>query len=205
MTTFLFLLTQVFAKGRTEFPLTITDFPFNLSHGSVSYPSMQQSLDLTYAIQRTTVLGIHKGAHALFQEDHLSKGVGLTVASSSSLFLFLTAGWMHEEWHRAVMTNQNISSRNGFYHPEAWSNGLISVDSVNDDDLGRLKSQNPAETVRLMSAGIEGQIMLVGRQSDQLFLQDVTDNVDEKRIYSHRSLMAPLMSTFTHTCSLLPH
>ena len=193
MTIFLFLLSQVFAKGNTEISLTITDFPFNLSNGSVSYPSMQQSLDLTYAIQRTTIFGIHQGAHALFQDARVSKGAGLAVAGSSSLFLFLTAGWMHEEWHRAVMTNQNISSRNGFYHPEAWSNGLISVDSVNDDDLGRLKTQTPAETVRLMSAGIEGQIMLVGHQSDQLFLQDVTDKDDKKRIYSHLSFMAPLM------------
>ena len=53
-----------------------------------------------------------------FQDDRLSNGVGLAVVSSSSLFSLLTTGWMHEEGIELVMTNQNISSRNGFYHPK---------------------------------------------------------------------------------------
>ena len=49
-----------FAEGHTEISLTVTDLPFNLSNEAVSYPSMQQSMDLTYTIQRTTVYGIHR-------------------------------------------------------------------------------------------------------------------------------------------------
>ena len=111
MIPYLFLVTQTFAEKHAEISLTVTDLPFNLSSDAVSYPSMQQSLDLTYAIQRTTVYGIHQGAHNLFQNDRLSKGIGLAVAGSSSMVLFLTTGWMHEEWHRLFILNASVTIR----------------------------------------------------------------------------------------------
>ncbi len=57
------------------------------------------------------------------------------------------AAWVHEEWHRAVMTSHKISS---FNEVNAWpwtSSGTIAVDHVTDEDLIRLKRDNPADQV----------------------------------------------------------
>ena len=91
------------------------------------------------------------------------------------------------------MTNQNISSRNGFYYPDEWSNGLISVDSVQDQDLKELKAKHPEETVRLMSAGIESQIALIGKQSDMLFFSQNTNNISQKILVHQHSFMGPII------------
>ena len=184
---------MLWAQNNVELPITILDVPFQGSHGRYSFPSMQQSLDLTYSFQRTAVWGIHKFAYSTFLNENVAQGIGLVIVGSSSFFIGMSAGWMHEEWHRAVLTNQNISSRNGFYYPEEWSNGLISVDSVQDQDLTRLKSKHPEETVRLMSAGIESQIALIGKQSDMLFLQH-SKNISDKILVQQNSFMAPIIA-----------
>ena len=69
-------------------------------------------------------------------------GMALTVFAAnvliSSMPIPLYDVWMHEEWHRAVMTQRNISSHNGVYNFDFGSSS-IPVDRVTDDDLIRLK------------------------------------------------------------------
>jgi len=160
------------ARGEIPLRLTLVDAPFTFE-GGLSAPSMTQSLDLTYAVDRSVILGIQEGFTAAFPENEgLRKGIGLAAAWSASIGLGFVGGWMHEEWHRAVMTSQGVSSRNGIYHPEAWSNGLIAVDNVTDEELARLKADTPAQTARLMSAGLESQHALAERIGDQIFFHD---------------------------------
>jgi hypothetical protein len=64
--------------------------------------------------------------------------------------------WMHEEWHRAVFTRNGIASRNGVYHWE-FNVEAIAVDQVDDRDLAALKDRHPADFIRLMEAGGEGE------------------------------------------------
>ena len=152
-----------------QLPLTLLDAPFNLREGYHA-PSMQQSLDLAWGVDRLALLGLREGFGAMLPErEGLRTGLGIAAAGALSGGLVFVGGWMHKEWHRAVMTSQGISSRNGIYHPEAWSQGTISVDQVLDEDLARLKADAHAATVRLMEAGLESERALVERFGDELF------------------------------------
>lgn len=46
------------------------------------------------------------------------------------------------------------------------------VDHVDDADLARRKAEHPAETVRLMEAGMEAEQAILDRLADDLFYQD---------------------------------
>lgn len=153
-------------RTATPIPLTVLDAPYNTDG---HWPSMRQSLDVSYAASRLPVWGIRRGFDRV-RNRPLATGLGIATVYAAAYPLLFVAGWSHEEWHRAVMANRGISSRNGIFHPSAWSDGLISVDRVADEDLGRLKDDHPADTVRLMSAGIEAQAALGQRIGDHAFL-----------------------------------
>ncbi len=165
------LASEPVSESEAQLRLTAMDLPYQ-AVAKPWAPSMQQSLDLTYGIDRLAVLGTREGMEALSGGDPgLLYGLGFPILAGVNLgLLYSTSAWMHEEWHRAVMSNQQIGSRNGWYVPSTWSGGLIPVDSVSDADLGRLKRENPAETVRLMVAGQESQHALGDRIADELFL-----------------------------------
>lgn len=153
------------SERETPIPLTLIDLPFNAS----GWPSMMQSLDLGYAATRLPTWGIVRGFDRV-RNPSLRIGLGIMTTYAVNAPLILVTGWTHEEWHRAVLSHRGIDSRNGIYHPSAWSNGLISVDRVADEDLARLKAEHPADTVRLMMAGLEAQDMLARRIGDHAFL-----------------------------------
>jgi hypothetical protein len=150
----------------TPIPLTAAELPFNATAG---WPAMSQSLDLAYALTRLPVWGIQRGFDRV-RNPGLRTGLGLMTVYAVNTPLLLVGAWMHEEWHRAVLSHRGIDSRNGLYHPSSWSNGLISVDHVSDEDLARLKADNPADTARLMMAGLEAQEQLSRRIGDHAFL-----------------------------------
>lgn len=150
----------------TPIPLTLVDLPFQAGSG---WPSMRQSLDLGYAATRLPTWGIVRGFDRV-RNPGLRLGLGLATVYAVNAPLMLVTGWVHEEWHRAVMSHRGIDSRNGIYHPSAWSSGLIAVDRVTDEDLARLKAEHPADTVRLMMAGFEAQDVLARRIGDHAFL-----------------------------------
>lgn len=153
------------SERETPIPLTVVDLPF-AAHG---WPSMMQSLDLGYAAMRLPTWGIVRGLDRV-RNPSLRIGLRTMTVYAASAPLMLVAGWTHEEWHRAVMTHRGVDSRNGIYHPSAWSSGLISVDRVTDEDLARQKAEHPADTVRLMMAGLEAQDALARRIGDHAFL-----------------------------------
>lgn len=153
------------SEHETPIPLTVIDVPFDTK----GWPSMMQSLDLGYAVMRLPTWGIVRGLDRM-RNPSLRIGLRLMAVYAVDAPLVLVAGWTHEEWHRAVMTHRGIDSRNGIYHPSAWSNGLIAVDHVTDEDLARLKAEHPADTVRLMMAGLEAQDALARRIGDHSFL-----------------------------------
>jgi hypothetical protein len=154
------------SERETPIPLTVVDLPFNAGMG---WPSMRQSLDLGYAATRLPTWGVVRGFDRV-RNPELRLGLGLMTVYAVNAPLILVSAWMHEEWHRAVLSHQRIGSRNGIYHPSAWSNGLISVDRVADEDLARLKAEHPADTVRLMMAGLEAQDVLARRIGDHAFV-----------------------------------
>lgn len=156
------------AQGEAQLRLTALDAPFDLVDG---VPSMQQSLDLAWSIERGAMLGVREGVRSAFPHSvGAQKGLGLAVAWGLAFPMTFVQGWSHEEWHRAVMSHRGVSSRNGIWYADARSGGLISVDHVSDADLAALKAAHPADTVRLMSAGMESQHALGMRVGDEAFL-----------------------------------
>jgi hypothetical protein len=126
------------------------------------WPSMRQSLAITkdaYYLWHTAILAIpypenfpRELATAL---DYALIGVSDIVTVYVPPFM----GWMHEEWHRAVMSRRGIKSTNDIYDLPFFRS-LINVSHVTDADLVRLKREHPADQVRMSSAGIEGDFAL---------------------------------------------
>jgi hypothetical protein len=71
-------------------------------------------------------------------------------------------GWMHEEFHRAVMSRYGVNSFNGMNLFPLGAE-MVSVNRVNDEDLIRFKNESSADFIRMHEAGIEGQYLLVNR------------------------------------------
>lgn len=174
-------------------PLTLVDYPEQVLP-SLRAPTMRQSMELTYAINRVPILGIQRGFETLFPENMwLQKGLGVPTAALTSIGLsFVVTPWLQNEWHRSVLHRQGITSRNSVYDPSIWSDGLMPVDQVSDADLARLKAQQPADTVRLMSAGIEAQHSFVLRTGDEIMYHDNV-GTDWGPFYLGESWMAPAM------------
>ena len=77
--------------------------------------------------------------------------------------------WLHEEYHRAVMTLRGVNSFNEVLLCRIGST-TISVSHETDEDMAMLCDQYHADFIRLMSAGLEGQTMQnVRMQRDEFF------------------------------------
>jgi hypothetical protein len=149
--------------------LPLIDLPFN---GSDSYtaPSMRQSLH--------TTKDLYQYSHYKFAQWFESQPVARTLSTIGfdivSLWLPFGAAWLHEEWHRAVMSNRGINSFNEIYEFPLFAE-TISVKHVKDADLIRLKQEYPADMIRLHAAGIEAQYELnFALEKDRFYLQPPT-------------------------------
>jgi len=149
--------------------LPVIDSPFNWSDGYTA-PSMQQSLHITK--------NLYQYSHYKFSQWFESKpGTRLlsTIAFDIvSLWLPFGATWLHEEWHRAVLSNRGIDSYNEVYDFPLFAE-TIAVKHVKDEDLIRLKHDFPADIVRLHAAGIEAQYELnFALEKDRFYLRPPT-------------------------------
>ncbi|TAL35980.1 MAG: hypothetical protein EPN93_09275 [Spirochaetes bacterium] len=135
--------------------IPLVDVPFNYADG-YSFPSMNQSLYLS----KDAAQAAHSALSSmLLPQGRWTEFFGLAVFD----FLFFTlpggSAWVHEEWHRAVMTNRGIASFDDVYKFDLFAES-IAVSHVRDADLVRLKDRHPAEFVRLSAAGNEAEIEL---------------------------------------------
>jgi hypothetical protein len=149
--------------------LPLVDHPFNWSDGYTA-PSMQQSLHITK--------DLYQYSHYKFSQWFESRPVASALATIGfdvvSIWLPFGAAWLHEEWHRAVMSTRGISSFNEIYEFPLFAE-TISVKHVKDEDLIRLKQEYPADMVRLHAAGIEAQYELnFALEKDRFYLQPAT-------------------------------
>lgn len=141
------------SSQETRWPLA--EGPFNF-HNSYAWPSMDQSLMLSSSF--------YQSLHTLGERKLEQQGFSVSArkwfvvgADIISFYLPLGNSWLHEEWHRAVMSQRNIKSYNDVYRFQFFSE-VIAVSHVEDEDLIRLKKDFPAEQVRLSSAGMESQV-----------------------------------------------
>lgn len=153
-------------EPRWPIELPVLDVPFN-ADSATTFPSMHQSLALTK--------GFYLLSHAKIQGSLSENPRGAAFAMLGfdllSLWLPLGSGWMHEEWHRAVMGVADIDSHNGIYDFEF--SDVVKVTGVTDQQLGAHKANHPADQVRLNSAGVEAQYELNLALERSVFFDDV--------------------------------
>jgi len=130
--------------------LPVLDAPLNLSSDDYTLPTMRQSLAAStdfYSVAHRALGGPTRRSWRVW----LIAGFDLL-----SNYIPLGSSWVHEEWHRAVMSRRGVSSFDDVYNFPLFSN-LIAVSHETDEDLTRLKRDHPAEFVRLSAAGMEAQ------------------------------------------------
>jgi hypothetical protein len=171
--------TITYPSLKLDFPLF--DLPYQIDamnavgHGFFSgyaNPSMAQSLALSQNIVASYNFGLKYFYDHVTMNERLKKVI-YTGATALGVYLFMympgAEGWLHEEYHRAVLTRFGINSFNGMNLFPIGSS-VVMVSSVKDEELIRMKKENAADFVRLHEAGIEGQYLQVSRlQRDNFF------------------------------------
>jgi len=174
---FVFLLSFSFASAQTtdtiyqsklKLDLQLFDFPYQITAGntvgkgffsSYANPSMSQSLNLT----ASAYSGIHYGLHAAFhkrKKGYLLEALSVGLCDFLLIWAPMGGGWLHEEYHRAVLTNFGVNSFNQM-NTFPIGKSVIAVNRIKDEDLERFKSTRSADFVRMSAAGIEGEYLLI--------------------------------------------
>ncbi|MEI8025689.1 MAG: hypothetical protein WCI18_04995 [Pseudomonadota bacterium] len=155
--------------------LPILDMPSN-TQNSITFPSMNQSL----AISRSYYDVVHLGLAQFDNINPRAEGWNgffsrLTYAAVDIFSFYIPGGngWLHEEWHRAVMSKHGISSYNDIYRLNFFS-PVVAVSHVTDEELAKLKEQNPEDQVRLAAAGMEAEHSLAQDLERDLFFRGNT-------------------------------
>ena len=147
-----------------EFP--VLDMPYNVGEDA-GFPSMGQSLYLTknfYQLSHAWIMDLCDG------RPEWQTVLSVALFDALSAWVPLGDSWLHEEWHRAVMTRRGIHGYNEVYEFNVFDE-TIAVSHVKDEDLIRLKSDHPADMVRLHVAGMEAQYELnLAFEKDRFFL-----------------------------------
>jgi hypothetical protein len=143
--------------GRLRLTLPLLDLPFNAEHG-VAFPSMWQSMAITTDFYVASHFGIQRAWGEGRVRRWLARGT-IVLFDVCFLALPLAGAWLHEEFHRAVMSRRGIESFNEVYNLDLTAT-VIKVSHVRDEDLVRFKREHPAEFVRMSAAGLEGEYLL---------------------------------------------
>jgi hypothetical protein len=146
-----------------DFPLV--DFPYqryaanttgNYFSGYAN-PSMQQSLAMSNNLYSSAHYGIKKIVKT--KNEFLRILFSNGIAAGFDAFTFyspLGYGWLHEEYHRAVMTRREINSFNDM-NTFPFGQTTVSVRKIKDEDLIRISDNHKSDFIRLQTAGLEGQ------------------------------------------------
>jgi hypothetical protein len=148
------------------YDFALFDFPYN-APDSTHIPSMQQSLSWSNDYYQFT----HAQIETWLSKHLFWSRLSIVGFDALSLWMPLGSAWLHEEWHRNVFGQYNISSHNGIYDFDLFAEA-IPVDSVTDDDLSLLKAEHPADFVRLHTAGMEAQLEQNVALEKQLFFDN---------------------------------
>ncbi len=120
-------------------------------------PGMHLSLAMSDNLYSTAHLGIQSIVHSksTFLDILFSNGIAMAF-DLVTLYTPLGSRWLHEEYHRAVLTRREIGSFDDM-NTFPFGKNEISVRKIPDSDLIHLSDNHKADFRRLMTAGIEGQ------------------------------------------------
>lgn len=159
---------------------------------------MQQSLCLTKCMYQS----VHRGIDACLGKTKWASELAQDAFDILSLYLPLGESWLHEEWHRAVLSSNGIYSYDEVYNFNFLAQA-IKVSRVSDEDLVRLKRERPQDFVRLSAAGIEAQYEHSMQLSRDRFFYDANPYAKILNIASIASCIAYLgLSTFPYADNL---
>lgn len=166
--------------------------PFTEAPGPLTWQSrswgMHTSADVANLLHVATTRSLMRGASALFPDNpDLARGMGLGWVYSSSVLLIFSDAWAHEEWHRAVLSQADVGSHNGVWHPSSWVDGLIPVFGVSDDDLAALGDDDPALSAWLAASGEA----LAHHQSERVRWERLGEPLGEGMVGLARDAQAP--------------
>lgn len=155
--------------------LSLVDLPEATAHG-LHAPTMRQSQDATVTVYNGLTLGTDALADLVVDpQRRRAAHTGLRVLLQAPVVWFTaelpvpTQTWMHEEWHRAALLTEGVHSRNG-NSPRRWQG---TVYDVTDEELAGVKEGDPAAWNRALSAGLESQVELSRRVTQEdFFLRD---------------------------------
>jgi hypothetical protein len=147
-----------------EFP--IIDLPYQIHavkttgnfFTGYANPSMNQVLAMSNNLYGSAHWGINKLVRTESEFNNIL--YRNLIAAGFDLFTFYTPlglGWLHEEYHRAVMTRREINSFNDM-NSFPFGKSLVYVRKVKDEDLIMLSDHYKQDFRRLMIAGNEGQL-----------------------------------------------
>jgi hypothetical protein len=144
-------------------------------------PSMQQSLAITKNLHGTNYYFTNKLWNGWItptdRKSHLLNRVvanaqaGLVDYALAYKLMVFGPAWMHEEFHRAVLTLRGISTFDETYYRFGGGIPSASVSHVFDADMMRFKQEAPNDLVRSFAAGIEAQYALVRNMQQDNFFQ----------------------------------
>ncbi len=160
------------AQSLTDTTRLLLDFPlFDLPYQSYASrttgsfiagyanPSMKQSLQTTTNFYSSAHFGL-KQAFKNVQSPVLRE---ILTHSAVGIFDLLTAtaplgaGWLHEEYHRAVLTRRKVNSANEM-NRFPLGEEAIKVYHLTDEDLERMHDNHQNDWRRLQVAGKEGEL-----------------------------------------------
>jgi hypothetical protein len=145
------------------------DFPYQIDaketvgkgfFSGYANPGMAQSLAVTTNIYSV----FHYGMKELMVKKNISKKLfgyaGIILGDMLLEYCPGGNGWLHEEYHRAVMTRSGVNSFNEM-NKFPLGQEYVSVSKVKDEGLGVMKSTAAPDFIRMHVAGIEGQYLLI--------------------------------------------
>ena len=174
-------------EGRILIDFPLIDYPFIKYPSKTNFatnntwlnPSMSQALATSsdlYFITHYTLkkLILKNDTNSIWRK----LGLQLAVVGADEFTQYMPFGfvWVHEEFHRAIMTKNLVGSNDDANKFLLFSGGL-KIRGSRDEDLARLKRDNPKDFVRLHEAGLEGDYQFINNlEKNNFFLNQELPN-----------------------------
>lgn len=145
----------------------------------IKNPGMYQATELNLDAVNTLVWGSQILTNKLIKPKTFVRKVGNVITtqllSVSSIFVLggfpLGGGWLHEEYHRAMLATNRVASKNPFddYHLDITDG---SVKNIYDNALRNFKKNDPYGFNRMLIAGAEGELLSARRMQENNFFNN---------------------------------
>jgi len=142
-------------------------------------PSMNQATELNLSAVNTLSWGAQHLANTLVKPKSFvrksANAIAAQLLSAPAVYALggfpLGGGWLHEEYHRAVLATNRVASNHPFTDFKLdLSDG--SVRNLYDDALSNFKRNDPHSFIRMLTAGAEGELIAVQRMQENNFFED---------------------------------